>query len=212
MKKITFAIATLFISTAAMAQQITIDPEVGLNFGKIRTKISDNSSESDDNKTGLRIGAGVNIGLSQGFYVKPGLYYGNKGSQTSSNTLGDYKTNLHYLELPVNLGYQYKINGGKAGGIFAEAGPYIAYAISGKYKGDNIPVIGSTETDIEFGSGTTETNAFDWGFNFGGGYESPWGVYLKAQYGLGLGNLSNVDDVKSNNRGWGLSLGYRFSL
>ncbi len=211
MKKIILAITAMVVTSVAMAQQITIDPEVGVNFGNIKTEIGDNSSESDEAKAGLRIGVGMNIGLGYGLYVKPGLYYVNKGSQTSSS-LGDYKTHLHYLELPINLGYRYQINGGKAGGIFAEAGPYVAYALSGKVKGEDIPVLGTVETDINFGSDDDETKAFDWGFNFAGGYETPWGVYLKAQYGLGLGNLSNVEDVKSNNKGWFLSLGYRIGL
>lgn len=210
MKKITLAIA-LCATTFVVKAQITIDPEIGLNFNKIKTEVGDNSSESDDSKTGFRIGAGVNIPLSQGFYVKPGLFYSNKGSKTTTS-IGDFKTSLDYLEVPVNLGYQYKIEGGKSGGIFAEVGPYIGFGVSGKYKGENIPVIGSQETDINFGSGSDETKGFDWGFNFGAGYETPWGIYLKGQYGLGLGNLSNIDNVTSYNRGWNLSLGYQISL
>lgn len=65
-------------------------------------------------------------------------------------------TTLHYLSLPVNLGYNYAISE-KAGGVFLEAGPQIDYALSGNTK---VSGLGDTEktTDMEFGSEDHETS------------------------------------------------------
>src|SRR5690606_13814828 len=94
----------------------------------------------------------------------------------------------------------------KAGAIFVEVGPYAGYALSGETKTETL--VGDVENDIEFGDKMSETRAFDWGFNFHVGYESPWGAYLKGGYGLGMGNLSNADDITQTHNNWNIALGY----
>ncbi|MFV0605435.1 MAG: porin family protein [Niabella sp.] len=202
----------LVVAIAGIAQtgfsQISIDPEVDASFSSVRTKTGDNSAVNSDFKTGFRAGAGVNIAISNGLYVKPGLFYNMLGGKekTSGTTAS---TTMHYLQVPVNIGYNYTISD-KAGGVFVEAGPYAGIALAGKNKIENN--LGETKTDIDFGDGATETNAFDWGFNFGLGYETPWGIYVRGGYGLGLGNLSNVNDVTATNQNWNVGIGYRIKL
>lgn len=65
---------------------------------------------------------------------------------------------------------------------------------------------------MTFGNKSTENNPFDWGFNFGLGYSTPWGVYVKGSYGLGMGNLSNEKNTEIKNDYWNISLGYRVKL
>ncbi len=207
MKKLALVLVCALVAQVGFAQ-ITIDPEVGLNFAKERVVVGDNDVTHSDAAVGFSGGVGVNIPLnSNGLYLKPGVYYQKLGGETAAAGVTT-TTNLHYLSVPANLGYRYQL--GAAGSIFAEAGPYVGYAVDG-----NTEVEGGSKDetkDISFGDGVDEVNRFDWGFDFGIGYETPWGVYVKGGYNLGLGNLSNVEDVTATNRNWNVGIGYRIHL
>jgi hypothetical protein len=207
MKKVSILAASLLASTIGFSQ-VSLDPEVGINFSEVKTKVGDNDASTTDSKTGFRAGVGVNIDLYKGLYLRPGVYYSQLGGKTE--LLGTTTTStLHYLEVPVNIGYRYELSP-KVGNVFAEVGPYAGIALSGKVKTE----IGDFETkkDINFGDEANEMKPMDWGFKFGIGYETPWGIYVKGNYGLGLGNLSNLDNVTSTNRAWNVSLGYRINF
>jgi len=207
MKKLVLIAAAVAIGHTGFSQ-ISIDPEIGMNISNNRLKISGNDAESFDSKIGISAGVGVTLGLTKNVYLRPGIYYQDLGSKTEG--FGTASTiNYHYLRVPVNIGYNYKISN-SAGSVFVEAGPYVGYALAGQSKTEVLGI--ETKTDIEFGDGIAESKAFDWGFNFGLGYESPWGVYVKGGYGLGLGNLSNIDDVKLSHRHFNIALGYKIKL
>lgn len=209
MKKVSMLFTGLLFAGVTSFAQMSIDPEVGMNFNNIRTKIDGADAVTDDAKVGFSAGAGLKINLADGFYVKPGLNYSLLSSQSEILSITT-KSTYHYLQLPVNLGYELALNQGNAGHVFAEAGPYLGYALSGKHKVDS--PLGSVEKDIEFGKENNETKPFDWGFKFGIGYETPWNIFVKGGYTLGLGNLSNVDNLKINQRNWNVSIGYRIAL
>lgn len=124
--------------------------------------------------------------------------------------------NTNYIEVPVNLGYEYKL--GKAGGIFITAGPYLGYAFGGKTKAEQfrngVSVNGVNEEDIAIGSeeGVDDMKPLDFDLNFSAGYKLPVGVYIRAQYGLGLSNLSNNDIVTIKNKVLSFSVGYAIKL
>lgn len=207
MKKI-----VLLAATAAIAQtgfsQISIDPEVGVNFSNIRSKMDGADAVTSDARTGFSAGVGVNFGLGGDFYLRPGVYYQGLGGK--SDVLGiETTTSLHYLRIPVNVGYNFNISK-SAGSVFAEVGPYVGYAIGGQTEGEALGV--KVKTDVDFGTDGGETNPLDFGVNFGLGYESPWGVYIKGGYGLGLGNMSNSDNFTNTNNHFNISLGYRIKL
>lgn len=204
MKKLVL-LATGALMTSTAFSQISIDPEIGVNFSNRRFKLKDNDATTEDMKVGISGGVGVNFSIAKNVYLRPGIYYQNLGSKTTLPIVGESTTSLHYLRIPVNIGYNYVISD-NAGAVFAEAGPYVGYAIAGQGK------IGDVKADIDFGTEVGETNPLDWGFNFGLGYESPWGIYLKGGYGLGLGNMTNVDDAKRTNTHFNVSLGYRIKL
>lgn len=207
MKKLALVVVTVLIAQAGFAQ-VTIDPEAGVNFSNLRTVIGDNDANTQDATVGFSAGVGVNIPLSEALYLKPGIYYERLGSEVEEAGVTS-TTHLQYLSVPVNLGYRLPI--GNAGAFFAEAGPYIGYALDGDVTVESADKDDVTN-DIEFGDGSDEINRLDWGFDFGVGYETPWGIYVKGSYGLGLGNLSNVSDVTTNNRNWNVGIGYRINI
>lgn len=208
MKKLVLILTSAMIAHSGFAQ-ITIDPEVGMTIANLRSQAGEGDASNTDGAIGFSVGAGVHLPLSGGLYVKPGLYYQMLGGSSEEASITS-TTRLHYLTIPVNLGYRLALSE-QAGALFAEAGPYVGYALAGSMNVEGLPG-GDASHDIEFGSESLEMNAFDWGFNFGLGYETPWGIYVKGGYGLGLGNLSNVTDANLTNRGWRIGLGYRIQL
>lgn len=213
MKK-TVLIIGLVMMTQAGYSQVTVDPEIGINFAHQRSEIGSSNAVNSDAAVNFKAGIGVHIPLlvspgMSSIYLKPGVSYQQQGGEVKAGALKT-KTNLHYLKMPVNLGFHLKV-GDYAGAVFAEAGPYAGLALDGNTKTTGGPA-GEIKNDISFGSKTSETNRFDWGFNFDIGYETPFGIYVKGGYDLGLGNLSNVSNETINNRNWNIGLGYRFKL
>lgn len=205
MKK-TILVASMSLFAFGAKAQVSFAPEVGLNLFNQTQKLG-SAELSPDSKVGFKAGGVVNIPVVAGFYVQPGVFYSTKGFKYSSDLLGiktESSTNLGYIEVPVNALYRFDL--GNAGGIFVSAGPYAAFAVNGKTKTTVASI--ETKTDVEFGSDAGETKRFDYGLNAGLGYETPWGVYVRAQYGLGLANLSNVDNGTVKNKGFQFSLGF----
>ena len=208
MKKLVLLFAVVAGVSQSAFSQISIDPEVGMNMSNIRSKVDDKDAETTDSKMGFSAGVGVKFDIANGLYVKPGAYYHLLGGE--SEVLGStVTTDLHYVRIPVNVGYSYNFSP-KAGSIFVEAGPYVGMAVAGQTKAELAGI--ETKNDIEFGDGLNEMKAFDWGFNFGLGYETPWGVYVKGGYGLGLGNMSNIEALTTTNQHWNVAIGYSIKL
>lgn len=211
MKK-TFLVTSMtsLLALSAGAQQITFAPEIGLNLFNQTQKLS-NLEMSTDAKIGFKAGGVVNIPVVAGFYIQPGLFYTTKGYKFTTNA-GIVRTetsaNIGYIEIPVNALYRFDL--GNAGGLFVSAGPYAALATNGKVK-NTVTTLGieaKTSDNIEFGGDPGDTKRFDYGLNAGLGYETPWGVYVRAQYGFGLANLSNFDNGTVKNKGFQFSLGF----
>jgi len=204
MKKLMIIAAASFLGFQTAQAQVSFSPEVGLNLSKY---VGEDANDDNSFKTGFKVGANVNIPVASNFYVAPGLFYTTKGNKNEVSPLGittTYTQNLGYLELPINLMYRMPL--GSSGAFFVSAGPYVAYAVNGKAVtkiGDN-----KTEGDIKFGDGLAETKPFDYGFNAGVGYETPYGFYIRAQYGMGLASFSNVDNYDTKNSSIQLGIGY----
>ncbi|WP_118976117.1 porin family protein [Taibaiella koreensis] len=210
MKKGIILAAMAVAATQFAHAQLSINPEAGINIANMSQKVAGNKI-TNDSRIGFKVGAMVDIGVVKGFYIQPGVLYSVKGFQNSETVLGTTiksKTSLNYLEVPLNFAYRYDFD--KAGAVFAAVGPYIGIGLNGKDKVEGGPLAG--ETDIKFGGDADQLKKIDYGANFSVGYISPIGIYVRAQYGMGLANLSNVDNVKIKNKVWGFSLGYTFQL
>jgi hypothetical protein len=151
----------------------------------------------------------------------------------SDGSILDFQTNLNYL----NIGVSVKKSIGPA---YVYAGPYFAYALSGKwkYKYEESGVTDESDGDL-FGEGDDNLfgqgdlyNTTDFGANLGIG-ASFMGVFVEAYAGYGFLNLINLDsdnydqnsyakkddetqalgeDAKANNYFFGVSAGYMFGF
>ncbi len=219
MKKLVLGILSIACFSVTSNAQIELAPEVGVNLAKF--SVEDDAGLDLKSKASLKFGAAVNIPIVGGLYVQPGLFYVGKGvriseEETLNGMTAKFKAliNVNYLELPVNLMYKYKI--GKAGSVFASAGPYLGYALSAKVKttttiGAPFNLEESQTEKLQIGN-DDDIKPLDFGLNFGLGYQSPWGVFLRVQYGLGLSNINTDDDDYLKNRGIGITLGYALPL
>lgn len=158
-------------------------------------------------RIGLSSAAGVELGISKYFAVQPELNYNNKGYEFNQNSQS-IKMKLNYLELPVLFKGKLPIEDKFE--LFAELGPSIALGIGGS------AVINGVEYSDVFGS--NGYNNFDFGLNFGGGFN--FKISEKYKLGLnyrmyrGLGELypSNTGNVSGKNNGFIIGLNFAQSF
>ncbi len=99
--------------------------QIALRGGLNYSNVSVDSGGPDfgmDSKTGYHLGLQGNIGLG-GVNIRPALLYHLKGGKAEDNGATG-NVNLHYLEVPVNLGLKV---GGDNLALILEAGPYFGY-------------------------------------------------------------------------------------
>lgn len=215
MKKLYSLIVACLLAGGAFAQTSTSGTtksgikygiKAGVNFAKVGFSGDDVDDEEKDavkSQTSFLIGGLVDIPVSSSFSIQPGLTLSGKGFKEEYEGEDDKEeNNVMYLEIPVNAVY-------KIGGIYLGAGPYAAFAISGKNKD------GDDETDLEFGNDPEKDNLKrgDFGLNLLGGYQLTNGLNFGINYGLGLNNiLPDYEgiDYKAKNRVFSVTVGFTF--
>lgn len=201
--------AIIFLAGSSVFAQtkdgVTFGIRAGVNFQNLNGKMPNGDKWDNKLKPGFHVGANAEIPVATDFYVQPGVLFSTKGAKSTFGPV-DVKTNLSYIEVPVNFLYKPVLGEGK---LLLGFGPYAAFAIAGKYKA------GDEDEKIDFGSSEDDDmKSFDAGANFLAGYEFSNKLSFQLNAGLGLLNLANrIDgDTKSSvkNTGFGVSVGYRF--
>ena len=234
MKKVILAIVTMLAATTLATAQMrpAIKVEAGANFANQTTKVGD---QSQDGKMmiGYRAGVGVEFGITDGFYVNPGVYFLSRGAQAKVETpkVADYSmkvvssTWLHNVEIPVHVGYRAAFAPDMA--VSIQAGPWFSYGFLGKVSrkttitgegkiADAAREAAKTADDtVNKGENNPyKTNPkilkpFDLGVGMQAAFEyRQFGVNLGFEYGLL--NTSAIDNTKLNNMNFYVGLGYRF--
>ncbi|WP_304297579.1 porin family protein [Porphyromonas gulae] len=127
MKKMILAATMLLASIGFANAQNRPTLRVDANFvGSNMTAKEKSISVNGTMLAGLRIGGAAEFALGKdGVYLTPGLAYTMRGMKMES----EETLRLHYLQIPVNIGY--RIPFGTDMNVSLEAGPYLAYGISG---------------------------------------------------------------------------------
>ena len=129
--------------------------------------------------------------------IAEGLEFVQKGAKDKD---GVSKVTLNYLELVVDLVYQYNLEDAK-GTVFGGLGPYFGYGLGGKYSGNGI-------SQKAFG-GTDGLKRFDFGLQLMAGYAFPIGMSVRLGYEWGLYNKAPAgSDFTSKNRAFSVNVGY----
>jgi hypothetical protein len=224
MKKVILFAAFAVVGFASQAQ-VTFGGHAGINVGSQKTEYSSGSNsvtQTTDSKVGLTIGAVAELPISSGLFFRPELNFTQKGGKsTDTETFGGttltYKNELtaNYLELPLNV--VYKLNAG-SGNVLLGAGPSLGFGFGGKAKltVSDGTTSQSESADVKFDGKKDATDdnvhykSFDFGANVMAGYQLSNGLFFKANYSLGLANISPEDNTKTKNRGFGFTVGYMF--
>jgi Outer membrane protein beta-barrel domain len=149
-----------------------------------------NSSLADYKKTANGIQAGISFqaGVTPGFSLVSELYFIRKGGKLKANnpfTGKESNLRLNTIELPVLARFH-------IGKFYLNAGPSIAYTLSGKRK------IEEVSTKLSFENAVEGFKRFDAGIQMGGGVEFPLKrrrIAVDIRYNYGLTNISYDKEV-----------------
>ena len=212
-----FAIAML----SCVLTQTNAQVSFGLTAGGNLQNITGTDAKGDklSNKLVPRFALGVNLGfmIAPEYSIQPGITFATKGANSAD---GNTKTNLSYIEVPINFIYKPVFMGGN---LLLGFGPYVAYGVGGKVKttigGVTVDRKVSYKKTITVENLLSPTNVYyaplDAGVNFLAGYELSNGISFQINAQLGLVKTNPTvtgatsDKTSLKNTGFGVSLGYK---
>lgn len=206
MKKILLLCAALVFTS--QASDFSMGVKAGVNFNNMKQEFG--SEELDaDSKIGFHVTGIADIGFNDFIGFQPGIGITTRGYKIDNSLMGftfESKTNIFYLDIPLNFKGMYKMD---ALTPFVTAGPYLGIGLAGKSKITNEfeGVEEEEEEDVEWGDNGLKR--FDFGLGFGAGVEIKSFV-IGASFDLGLMNISNTEEVTVKNRSFKISAGYMF--
>jgi hypothetical protein len=215
-RMLVFFAGLLLLATSGFAQNKTaFGIRAGVNFTNLNGEDGDGDDLDFKLKTGFHIGVDADIPVAPEFYFRPGVLFSTKGAKLDD--ADDTKINLSYIEVPLSFVYKPTLGNGK---LVLGLGPYVAFAIDGKYKNDDDDVDIKFENEVTLDQAMTDgpfLKGFDAGANLFFGYEFSQRFFAQVNAQLGLVNINTkIEDVdeddigKTKNTGFGLSIGYRF--
>ena len=208
MKKVILGL--VLTTTVALATKAQVYVQGGLNLANI-TKTNDGQTEKNNILPSFNVGLMGRLPITSMFSLESGALLTGHGSkaETYFNGGADYiKTKFNPLYIQVPLNAVIKIPLQKGSSVFFNAGPYAAIGIGGKSRSESKfgPLLVSSTKNIEFSNddpftsneedaGYNKLKRFDFGLNFGGGFQFEHFI-IKANYGLGL---AKINSTESNN-------------
>lgn len=200
MKKVCLLFSLLFISILASAQ-ITWNCKAGAGIANLRGDVDGSM------KFGWKIGVGIEKPLTANWLIMPSLEFKQKGAAYSEEYEGTKESetlNLSYLQLPIMGAYRTRLS--DALNLTLKAGPYFAYALSGKMKYE----YGNEKEEADFFD-EENGNRFDCGLAIGADFEyHRFVVGIEAEFGFVSLVKDDMDDFKAYNTSAYITLGYKF--
>lgn len=208
MKKIIVIVCVCFL-TMNVSAQITWNAKGGIGAA---SAITSNGADAKLRIVG-KIGAGIEVPLGHDFMLMPSLEAAWKGGKYKWNKAGyDGEENISttYIQIPVLMAY--RLNLSERWNMAIKAGPYFAYAVSGKdkqsftYNGKrysgNLDIFDSGEM------GGKTAKRFDVGVDVGVDFEYHRFV-IGLEYELGFISMAPNDGTLKNQALY-LTVGYKF--
>lgn len=204
--KRTIALIALFVisifCTEARSQSLAIGIEGGVNIANV----SATPTFASNTRTGIIIGALLDVGFTPTIGLTTGLRYNMKGYSVTQGTQS-VTVKLSYLEFPALLKVKFPLT---------EVKPYL---IGG-------PVLGiQVAATQDFTDGTQTTNSdissliesIDFGLLFGGGIDFRVGpkaaIFVQPAYAFSLSNIiKNSTTQTTKNNGFQITGGVKFGL
>ncbi len=167
-----------------------------INYGDANSSMSDYKKSNN----GLQAGVSFQAGITPALSLVSEFYFMRKGGKLKpGNPLTNSASTLHLntLELPVLARFHF-------GKFYVNAGPSIAYTLSGDWKADGKSV------NLSFKNTIGGYKRFDAGIQAGGGIEFPFKqkrIALDIRYNYGLTNISYNKEMYNR----GLMISVHFS-
>lgn len=219
---------------AVSAQELSLGVKGGLNMSKFTGK----DFKDPAMKLGFNVGIAADYEFAPNMAIQSGLFFTTKGTKLASSKveqkIGDINisssssatSNAMYLQVPIH--FAYKMDVSPETRIVFHAGPYVAYGIGGKTKGNvdvkisgNVPQsikdavdkyvkdLNNSIKDYNTFDAKTGLKPFDAGLGLGVGAE--FGSFVvDLGWDMGLLNLSRAKDGSVKTQNGYLSLGYKF--
>jgi hypothetical protein len=155
-----------------------------LNYGGSNSALADYKKSTH----GIQAGASFQAGITPAFSLVSELYFMRKGGKLKANnplTTSESTLRLNTLELPVLARFHF-------GKFYMNAGPSIAYNLSGSRKIDDL------STKLSFKNSGAGFKRFDAGIQMGGGVEFPFKqrrIALDIRYSYGLTNIAYDKEI-----------------
>ncbi len=155
-----------------------------LNYGKENSALANNKKSIQ----GVQIGASFQAGITPKLSLVSELYFIMKGGKLTENKLQNIrqaKLRLYTIEFPVLARFD-------IGKVYLNAGPSIAYNLSGTREIDN------ASKALSFNSPNEGFKRWDAGLQMGAGYRfkiKHRPVALDMRYSYGLTNISHSEEI-----------------
>lgn len=213
MRSLPLLISAVLCSVSSFSQ-ITLIPKLGVSMSRASFSSDFVRFNEVQNKFGFIGGVGLAIYASNRFDFQPEILFYQKGWKdggSSSSGSGEESFTVNFLEIPILAKLKF-------GPFYINAGPSIAFALSGYYKYHWTN--GSSQIfenkKITFGSpypgDIYNMNGIDFGLQFGAGVFIARHVIVDLRYGWGLNNIYGAysptgQDSKSRFRSLQLTIG-----
>ncbi|MEI6946021.1 porin family protein [Paraflavisolibacter sp. H34] len=216
---------TLLISSLAMAQTgSSLKPSFGVRGGlssasmkgEAVNNLQDLLEYADGNitthsRTGYFAGAYVNLPLTEGLSVEPGVYYTQKGYEMRGKfnikgmdflgINGKAQLTSQYIDMPLLLK-------GSIGGFEIFGGPQLSYLAKANLR-TTAGALGFNMLDKTMDA-TEQFNRWDAGLTGGIGYQFPYGINVRASYDYGMSKADANKRLESYNRSFKVGVGLSF--
>ena len=241
MKKFFYLIIAM-VMFAGNAQAFEYEPEEGLTWmGLFGMNISKLQNHPYNAKVGAMMGVRADYVLphAHGAYITAGLDWTMKGGRLSHEALvtptsepadATSKYNLHYIEVPVRVGFRYNLS--DEFGFYGEFGPYFSVGVGGRHKltidGDG-PDVRTAEDEGTFkafknvedlNKPTFQRWDAGLGFRIGAEYNQHYNLIIGCDWGLTDMYRNDFRDAyfvqektrlpKVHNFNFSITAGYRF--
>jgi len=213
--KTSLLMLSLFLGLSVYAQEqkttteADLTPKFGIKAGPSFTNLYIDDIDDEQMKLGLNAGFFAKIPISKGVSFQPELLYHNKGSRVNYDNFilgnGEYRFNLHYLEMPILFSFNVAKN------FNIHAGGYASYLLGADIKDVNED---GTIEDIDQ-LDADNFNRFDAGLVGGLGIDvGKFTIGARYNYGLGeigkSGTLTGEVIKNAKNSALSLYLGFAF--
>ena len=208
--------------------KISYGVRAGLNISNIAGEYGQEAGDKldYDTRAGFHIGGIVDIPITNGFYVQPGLLFTTRGAKESySYREADYSEEATttykpmYLEIPVLASFRADVS--RSVNVQVNLGPYFAFGLGGKCKYEYSDTEGNSDDGKSPFFGESSDNEehfgakrFDMGLSFGAGVTFKKHYYVGVAYDLGLTNMAIEKEwgkeAKFHNRNFSIQVGYNF--